>query len=111
HQEGRGEQHRRIELLYDGIAVRKECRREVKRERRVGVEIIPFDEIADRADEDRLDPAFHVGEINMVVNRGGYGFNCHVRSPGTIVAILRAKTSVRLSNSIGSWRGPRTVPS
>jgi hypothetical protein len=38
---------------------------EVQRERGIGVEVVPFDEVADRADEDRLDPALRVGKIEM----------------------------------------------
>ena len=82
HEERGGEQDRRVELLYDRIALGKKRRREVKRERRVGVEIIPFDEVADRADEDRLDTAFHIGEIELIVCRA-CGLICHVRSPRT----------------------------
>jgi hypothetical protein len=79
HQEGRGEQHGGIELLHHRIAVRKECRREVQRKRRVGVEIIPFDEIADRTDEYRLDPAPHVGSIDVVACEL-HNLVCHVCS-------------------------------
>jgi hypothetical protein len=85
HQEGRCEQHSGVELLHHRVAVRKEGRREVERERRVGVEVIPFDEIADRADEDRLDPAFHVGDIDMI-GPWLYGLICHVRPPATVKA-------------------------
>jgi hypothetical protein len=67
HQECRREQHRGVELLHHGIAVRKERRRKIQRERGVGVEIVPFDEIADRADEDRLDPPLHVLDVEMIV--------------------------------------------
>jgi hypothetical protein len=79
HQERGGEQHGSIELLHHGIAVWKECGRKVQRERRIGVEIVPFDQIADRADEDRLDPAFDVEDIEMLAP-GLYGFNGHLIS-------------------------------
>ena len=49
----------------------KERAGEVQRERRVGVEVVPLDQVADRADEDRLQPAPHVGEIELVVDRRG----------------------------------------
>ena len=68
HQEGRGEQHGGVELLHHGIAVREEGRREIQRERRIGVEIVPFDEIADRADEDRLDPPLDIGEVELIAS-------------------------------------------
>ncbi len=83
------------ELLHHRVAVRKERRREVKRERRIGVEIIPFDEIADRADEDRLDPTLHVGEIEMISPRL-HSLFCHIRSPG-MIQIQVAKLSARLA--------------
>src|SRR5438105_7493291 len=86
HQEGCRKQHGSVELLHHWIAVWEECRREVKRERRVGVEIIPFDEIADRAYEDRLDPALHVVDVEMIVNRRGNSMICHGRSPGCDLA-------------------------
>ena len=68
HQEGRGEQHCGIELLHHGVAVREEDRREIQRERRIGVEIVPFDEIADRADEDRLQPPLDIGDIEAIAS-------------------------------------------
>src|SRR5437868_272153 len=69
HQEGCRKQHGSVELLHHWIAVWEECRREVKRERRIGVEIIPFDEIADRADEDRLHTALDVVTVEMLATR------------------------------------------
>jgi hypothetical protein len=56
----------RIELLHDGVGVREEGRREIQREGGVGVEVVPFDEIAHRADEDRLDPPPGVVELDRV---------------------------------------------
>src|SRR4051794_7356949 len=64
-------QHRRVELLHHRIGVREEGGREIKREGRVGVEVVPLDQIADRADEDRLDAPPHVGKIEMVWFGGG----------------------------------------
>jgi hypothetical protein len=70
HQEGRGEQHGGVELLHHRVALRKERQREVERERGIRVKVVPLDEIADRADEDRLDPALHVGEVELFGDRG-----------------------------------------
>jgi hypothetical protein len=70
HQESCGEKHRGIELLHDRIVAGKERRGEIQRKRRVGVEIVPFDEIAHRADENRLQPPPHVGEVELVFLRG-----------------------------------------
>src|SRR5204863_10154789 len=66
----RGKQNGGIELLHHRIALRKERRGEIQRERGIGVKIIPFDQVAHRADEDRLDPALDVREDQMVVRRG-----------------------------------------
>src|SRR6185312_17275923 len=74
-------QYRGVELLHDRIAVREECRREIQRKRGVGVEIVPLDQIADRADEDRLEPPLHVLDVEMIVGGldGGIG---HDGPPG-----------------------------
>ena len=80
HQEGCRKQHGSVELLHHRIAVREECRREIERERRIGVEIIPLDEIADRADEDCPDPAFHIGDVEMSAT-SIYGLIGHSRPP------------------------------
>ena len=69
HQEAGREQHGGVELLRHGIAAREERAREIQRERRVGVEIEPLDEIADRADEDRLEAAAYVGKVERGVVR------------------------------------------
>src|SRR3954470_7759559 len=66
HQETRREKKRRIKLLHHGIGRWEEGAGEIKRESRVGVEIIPFNEIADRTDKDRLDAPPHVGKVEMV---------------------------------------------
>ena len=42
------EQDRGVQLLDDRIVAGKERRGEIQRERRVGVEVVPLDEIADR---------------------------------------------------------------
>lgn len=111
HQEGGGEQHGGIELLHHRVAVGKERRREIQREGGVGVEIIPFDEIADRTDEDRLDPAFDVGEIEMIGHRL-QGFRVSSVKPDLPAAgQAGCDLSPPYPNSIGNCRGPRTVPS
>src|SRR2546421_11632735 len=78
HQEGCRKQHGSVELLHHWIAVWEECRREVKRERRIGVEIIPFDEIADRADEDGIQTSLDVVTLEMHATRIN-GFIVHNR--------------------------------
>jgi hypothetical protein len=55
HQETRSKQDRGIELLHNRIAVGKERSGKIKREGRKSVKVVSFDQIADRADEDRLD--------------------------------------------------------
>jgi hypothetical protein len=69
----RREQQRGVELLHHGIGVREEGSGEIERKRRIGVEVVPLDQIADRADEDRLDAAPHVGEVEVagVFESGG----------------------------------------
>jgi hypothetical protein len=56
HQEAGREQQCCVELLYDRIGIRKEIAGEIKREGGVGVEVVPFDQIADRANENRFEP-------------------------------------------------------
>jgi hypothetical protein len=70
HQEARSKQQRRIELLHHLVAIREERLGEIQGERRIGVEIVPLDEIADRADEDRAQPALHVGDIGTLLRDG-----------------------------------------
>src|SRR5581483_4958965 len=67
-QKSRSEYHRGVELLHDGIGARKKGRCKIKRERSIGVEVIPLDEIADRAYENCFDPAFDVLNIEAVVS-------------------------------------------
>jgi hypothetical protein len=47
HQKSGREQQSRIELLHDRIVTGEKRIREVERERRVSVEVIPLDQIAD----------------------------------------------------------------
>src|SRR6202020_2219531 len=89
HQEGRGEQHGGIELLHHRIAVWEEGRSEVQCERRIGVKVVPLDEIADRTDEDRLYPALDVMDIEMVVGAQTYSLFGHVCSPKRLLFSTR----------------------
>ena len=66
HDEAEREQDGGVQLLHDRIVAGEERAGEIEREGRVGVEVVPLDQIADRADEDRLDAAAHVGEIEML---------------------------------------------
>src|SRR5262249_16517410 len=50
-----------IELLNDRIGMGKEIAGEIEREGCVGVEVVPFDQIADRANEDRFEATSRVG--------------------------------------------------
>ena len=56
HQEASREQQCCVELLHDRIGIRKEIAGEIEREGGVGVEVVPFDQIADRADKNRFEP-------------------------------------------------------
>jgi hypothetical protein len=69
HQEGRREHHGGVQLLHDRVVAGEEGRGEVERECRIGVEVVPLDEIADGTDEDRLDPPFRVGDVEMLGGR------------------------------------------
>src|SRR5437899_8908141 len=60
-------QNGRIQLLDDGIVARKERSCKVERKCRVDIEVIPFDEIAYRADEDRLQTALDIGKPQTVI--------------------------------------------
>jgi hypothetical protein len=70
HDEADGEQDSGVELLHDGVVAREERAREIQREGRVGIEIVPLDQVADRADEDGLHPALDVGDVQVVVSGG-----------------------------------------
>src|SRR5207249_7524171 len=67
HDEADRKQNGRIQLLDDGIVARKERSREVERKCRVDIEVIPLDEIAHRADEDRLQTALDIGKPQTVI--------------------------------------------
>jgi hypothetical protein len=67
HQKAGGEEERGVELLHHRIGIGKERAGEIERERRIGVEVVPLDEIADRADEDGPDAPPHVGEVERLI--------------------------------------------
>src|ERR1700722_5586271 len=81
HEERCSKKHRGVELLHHRVAVREEGRGEIQRERRIGVKIVPLDEIADGADKDGLYPAFDVMNIETVVGAHAYSLVCHFGSP------------------------------
>src|SRR4051812_35257191 len=70
YQKASREKYRRVELLHHRVFVRKECAGEIERKRGVAVKVIPFDQVADRADEDRLEAPPHVREVEMLVRYG-----------------------------------------
>ena len=104
HQEGRREDDGDVQLLDDRVVAGEEGGREIERERRVGVEIVPLDEIADRTDEDRLDPPPSIGEVDMVRGRMGCLLS-HFRP-----FVAAGKAYIAFPSRNGNWRGPRTVP-
>ena len=65
YQEADGKEGRRIELLDDRVVRGKEGAGEIEGEGSEGIKIVPFDEIADGPDEDRLQPAAHIREIEL----------------------------------------------
>ncbi len=69
HHESDRKQEGGIELLHHRIFVREERRGEIEGEGGIGEEVVPFDQITHRADEDRLDPPPHVDEIEPFAGR------------------------------------------
>src|SRR5437016_14469184 len=67
HDEADRKQHRRIQLLYDRIIAREKRAGKIERKGRVGIKIVPFDEIADGSDEDRPEAAPHIGKLEPVI--------------------------------------------
>ena len=67
HDEADGEQYRGVQLLDDWIAAGKKRICEVERKRGVHIEVVPLHEIAHRSDEDRLEPAPDVGELEPAI--------------------------------------------
>src|SRR5262245_8813047 len=66
HDEADRKQDSGIELLGDGVISREKRICEIQRKRGVGVDVVPFDEIADGSDEDRLQPTAHITESKLV---------------------------------------------
>ena len=65
HDEAERKQDSGVQLLDDRIVAGKERAGEIERERRIGVEVVPLDQVADRTDEDRLHAAPHVSELKL----------------------------------------------
>src|SRR6185436_18733388 len=74
--EAKGKQNGRVQLLNDRISARKKRIREVEGKRGVSVEVVPLDEIANRAHEDRAQSTADIGEVERFVGglrTGGEG--------------------------------------
>src|SRR5262249_24430198 len=84
------------ELLHDGILARKERTGEIEREGGINVKIIPFDEVADRADEDGLQASLYVGELQVIVEAGRCGG--HQGVPSHCCAHAQRRASLRVSS-------------
>src|SRR5437773_8482466 len=67
HDEADRKQNGSIQLLDDGIVAWKKRSCKVERKCRVDIEVIPLDEIAHRADEDRLQAALNIGKPQTVI--------------------------------------------
>ena len=67
HQESRRKQQCGIELLHHGVGIWKEVAGEIKRKCSISIEVIPFDEIADGANENGLDAPPHIRKIQMIL--------------------------------------------
>src|SRR5262245_10614285 len=63
HNKAYGKQNRGVELLHDRIIAGKERAREVEREGGEGIEVIPFHQVAHRADEDGLEPPADISSL------------------------------------------------
>src|SRR5215831_11462085 len=61
----------RVQLLNNRVVSRKERIGEVERKGRVCIEVVPLDQIADRADEDRLQSTAGVGQAKWFGSHGG----------------------------------------
>jgi hypothetical protein len=62
------EQNRGVQLLNDRIAAWKERACEIKGKGRVRIKVVPLDEIANRADENRPYPSADICEIERFVS-------------------------------------------
>ena len=121
--EAEREQDGGVQLLNNRVAAGKESAGEVQRKRRVRVEVIPLDEIADRADEDGVDAPPDVVEVQLTVVDGRRPHACvrwHARSPGSTLgdgqvpsgrAMLpeSARPSGRFAHSLWSSREARST--
>src|SRR5438128_5989294 len=68
HDETDREQDSRVQLLDDRIVAGEERGREIERECRIGIKVVPLDQVPDRTDEDRLEATAYIGELKMVVS-------------------------------------------
>ena len=108
-------QHSGIQLLYDGIISGKKGTGEIQRECRVCIKIVPLDKITDRPDENRLEPAPYIGNLEAVVADGnGYGHQNLVPAGSTALkekdaikaGIKQADSGELLSQTrlVSAWR-------
>ena len=67
--EAESEQDRGVQLLNDRVGAWKERARKIQREGRVRIKVVPLDEIANRADENRSYPSADICEIERFVSR------------------------------------------
>src|SRR3546814_10631082 len=74
HQKADREHRRGVEQLCGAIAFRKESLGEIQRKRRIDVPVVPLDEIADRAAEDRRSEE-HTSELQALM-RISYAVLC-----------------------------------
>ncbi len=89
HEEGNGEQRGGRELLHDGVALREEGAGEIKRERRIGVDVIPFEQIAERGRQDGANPLGAWSAASGPVERpGNTAFTIRAFPPQAALATL-----------------------
>jgi len=80
HQKSGREDGSRRQLLRHWIGLRKECAGEIERKRRIGVDVVPFDQISHRADQHRSGAAANVRRIKAVgccARGSGFGSEGH----------------------------------
>ena len=107
HDEARGKEQRRVELLHNRIAIGEECLGEIEGERGVGIKIVPLDQIAHRANENRLEPAPYVAQVNSGIRVAGQFVRCHGISstPRPLSRIMEAGT--RRDGLLAKLPGPQ----
>src|SRR4051812_33257357 len=108
HDEPEREQDGGVQLLDDRVVAGKERAREVQREGRVGIEVVPLDEIADRADENRGDAPANVGELQGVLpaEGRGHGNYCYLKCrPRPRTALGRGMKPWHPTQQAVSWSG------